>query len=177
MIDEEWDFLWSIDRSNVHIDLEVAMDGLGESRAFFDHENRESMVGLLLHLPSHELYTNSLVITGLVVIRMAVQSPRIMLPAREVNFPVRGCLLWRRQVQLSSRLPGRNLNLQISALSGGDNSSSGKKATAPNSNYVVPLDKSSCITRPLAEILRDLNKRIPDNIIKTQDDQSTSIPW
>ncbi|KAI3985912.1 hypothetical protein MKX01_038994, partial [Papaver californicum] len=31
----------------------------------------------------------------------------------------------------------------------------------PNSNYVVPLDKSStssCITRPLAEILRDLNK-------------------
>ncbi|KAJ8773665.1 hypothetical protein K2173_005911 [Erythroxylum novogranatense] len=39
----------------------------------------------------------------------------------------------------------------------------------PNSNYVVPLDKSlSSITRPLAEIFRDLNKRIPDNIVKTQ---------
>lgn len=37
-----------------------------------------------------------------------------------------------------------------------------------NSNYVVPLDNfsnSSCITRPLAEILRDLNKRIPDTIV------------
>ncbi|XP_050221182.1 DNA repair RAD52-like protein 2, chloroplastic [Mercurialis annua] len=56
----------------------------------------------------------------------------------------------------------------------------------PNSNYVVPLDKSSspssssnfyssCITRPLAEILRDLNKRIADNIITPSD--TTFIPW
>ncbi|KAF8010321.1 hypothetical protein BT93_J1060 [Corymbia citriodora subsp. variegata] len=48
-----------------------------------------------------------------------------------------------------------------------------KKGSVPSSNYVVPLDKSvpasysSCITRPLAEILRDLNKKIPDNIIKS----------
>jgi hypothetical protein len=55
----------------------------------------------------------------------------------------------------------------------------------------VPLDKSftptnsSCITRPLVEILRDLNKRIPDNIIETttpppHDDNTaatTFIPW
>ncbi|ONI29703.1 hypothetical protein PRUPE_1G209900 [Prunus persica] len=54
----------------------------------------------------------------------------------------------------------------------------------PNSNYVVPLDKSfsssnsSCITRPLAEILRDLNKRIPDNIIQAPPHHhSTFIPW
>ncbi|KAM7468811.1 hypothetical protein LguiB_016373 [Lonicera macranthoides] len=66
------------------------------------------------------------------------------------------------------------------------NSSSGGDA-----NYVVPLDfstsSSSCITRPLAEILRDLNKRIPDNIIinhpppaSADDDHhrhSTFIPW
>ncbi|XP_017701828.2 DNA repair RAD52-like protein 2, chloroplastic [Phoenix dactylifera] len=52
----------------------------------------------------------------------------------------------------------------------------GKKAAdaLPNSNYVVPLDKASCLTRPLAEILRDLNKRVPDKIINTADN---SIPW
>ncbi|KAJ8450782.1 hypothetical protein Cgig2_032407 [Carnegiea gigantea] len=44
-------------------------------------------------------------------------------------------------------------------------SSDVKKAAVPNYNYVVPLDKTaSCITRPLAEILRDLNKRIIDDI-------------
>ncbi|CAN0913945.1 DNA repair RAD52-like protein 2, chloroplastic [Linum grandiflorum] len=74
----------------------------------------------------------------------------------------------------------------VSALgSGGSGSSSNdgnKKKGVPNSNYVVPLDKSfssaqsSCITRPLAEILRDLNKRIPDNIIKPSQ-PPTSIPW
>ncbi|KAD5317144.1 hypothetical protein R6Q59_032449 [Mikania micrantha] len=50
----------------------------------------------------------------------------------------------------------------------------------PNSNYVVPLDNSSSyITRPLIEILRDLNKRIADNIIVKQDDsnQTSFIPW
>lgn len=78
--------------------------------------------------------------------------------------------------------------------SSSNESSSSKKSgggggggAVPNSNYVVPLDKSftstnsSCITRPLVEILRDLNKRIPDNIIKSSDDDHTSfatfIPW
>lgn len=83
----------------------------------------------------------------------------------------------KSQTQISFSVPNRTLNLRVSALSGGDSSSSNKKAAAPNSNYVVPLDKSSCITRPLAEILRDLNKRVPDNIFKTNDDHSTSIPW
>ncbi|KAG2316419.1 hypothetical protein Bca52824_019541 [Brassica carinata] len=42
-----------------------------------------------------------------------------------------------------------------------------KQRAVPNSNYVVPLDdkfSSSSITRPLIEILRDLNKKIADNI-------------
>ncbi|EXC32357.1 hypothetical protein L484_004699 [Morus notabilis] len=51
----------------------------------------------------------------------------------------------------------------------------------PQSNYVVPLGNSSStsIIRPLEEILRDLNKRIPDNIIvsKTTAQSSFSIPW
>lgn len=55
-------------------------------------------------------------------------------------------------------------------------------STVPNANYVVPLDDySSGITRPLAEILRDLNKRIPDSIIVKQrddtDTRSSFIPW
>ncbi|XVE86406.1 hypothetical protein DITRI_Ditri18aG0032100 [Diplodiscus trichospermus] len=70
-------------------------------------------------------------------------------------------------------------------------SSSDAKKGVPNSNYVVPLDKtfspsnSSCITRPLVEILRDLNKRIPDNLIKppsncsssSSSSSSTFLPW
>ncbi|XP_057794779.1 DNA repair RAD52-like protein 2, chloroplastic [Salvia miltiorrhiza] len=108
---------------------------------------------------------------------MAVQFPKIR-PTAEASFAVMGHPLpWRTHTQISFSVPNKALKLRISALSGGDNSSSNKKAAAPNSNYVVPLDKSSCITRPLAEILRDLNKRIPDNIIKTNDDHSTFIPW
>ncbi|GMI68523.1 hypothetical protein HRI_000521600 [Hibiscus trionum] len=59
-------------------------------------------------------------------------------------------------------------------------SSSNAEKGVPNSNYVVPLDKtfssfnSSYITRPLVEILRDLNKRIPENIINAS---STFLPW
>lgn len=86
-------------------------------------------------------------------------------------------LSWQTQSQISFIAPNRMSKLRISALSGGDSGGSSKKAAAPNSNYVVPMDKSSCITRPLAEILRDLNKKIPDNIIKISDDQSTFIPW
>ncbi|KAK7310230.1 hypothetical protein RJT34_07616 [Clitoria ternatea] len=66
-------------------------------------------------------------------------------------------------------------------------SSDGKKGSVSNSNYVVPLDNSSpfsnssCMTRPLAEILRDLNKRIPDTIVKAHvpgdPSASTFIPW
>ncbi|KAA8532226.1 hypothetical protein F0562_032249 [Nyssa sinensis] len=78
----------------------------------------------------------------------------------------------------------RVLALERSSSSSSSSNDANKKTSVPNSNYVVPLDKSpisSCITRPLAEILRDLNKRIPDNIIKLDDDiggdDSTFIPW
>eukprot|EP00262_Sarcandra_glabra_P019008 TRINITY_DN7003_c1_g1_i1.p1 TRINITY_DN7003_c1_g1~~TRINITY_DN7003_c1_g1_i1.p1 ORF type:complete len:198 (-),score=25.08 TRINITY_DN7003_c1_g1_i1:525-1118(-) len=50
------------------------------------------------------------------------------------------------------------------------------KKAVPNSNYVVPLDSSSCLTRPLAEIFRDLNKKVPDNIIKP-DSNDIYMPW
>ncbi|KAK8653438.1 hypothetical protein V6N13_127438 [Hibiscus sabdariffa] len=65
-------------------------------------------------------------------------------------------------------------------------SSSNAEKGVPNSNYVVPLDKtfspsnSSCITRPLVEILRDLNKRVPENIINPpsgSSPSSTFLPW
>ncbi|XP_020245446.1 DNA repair RAD52-like protein 2, chloroplastic [Asparagus officinalis] len=40
-------------------------------------------------------------------------------------------------------------------------------------NYVVaPFDKAPTLTRPLEEILRDLNKRVPDSLIK-----NNSISW
>jgi hypothetical protein len=44
----------------------------------------------------------------------------------------------------------------------------------PTTNYVVPLDKPTGMTRPLVEILRDLNKRVPDKII---DPQTNTVPW
>ncbi|XP_021722977.1 DNA repair RAD52-like protein 2, chloroplastic [Chenopodium quinoa] len=72
---------------------------------------------------------------------------------------------------------GYKKRLIVAALDNKSNVGGGdaKKGAVPNSNYVVPLDKSaSCITRPLAEILRDLNKRIPDNILKPN---SKIIPW
>uniref|UniRef100_J3MZ47 Uncharacterized protein n=2 Tax=Oryza brachyantha TaxID=4533 RepID=J3MZ47_ORYBR len=44
----------------------------------------------------------------------------------------------------------------------------------PTTNYVVPLDKATGMTRPLVEILRDLNKRVPDKII---DPETNTVPW
>ncbi|KAL1216059.1 DNA repair RAD52-like protein 2 [Cardamine amara subsp. amara] len=70
--------------------------------------------------------------------------------------------------------------------SGGVGGDAGNKKSVPNSNYVVPMDKfssSTSITRPLIEILRDLNKKIPDNIVMSHQDprvttaSSGFIPW
>ncbi|XP_050372910.1 DNA repair RAD52-like protein 2, chloroplastic [Argentina anserina] len=85
---------------------------------------------------------------------------------------VAGCGIWRRK---------RGGFVVCRSSDGGMKQGGG--GGVPNSNYVVPLNKSftnsSCITRPLVEIFRDLNKRIPDNIISTipPGNQSTSIPW
>ncbi|XP_057828497.2 DNA repair RAD52-like protein 2, chloroplastic isoform X2 [Cryptomeria japonica] len=86
--------------------------------------------------------------------------------------------LSRRSEFRSPRLQGARFLTIASA----GNSNSLKKAV-PNSNYVVPLDNSaanssSCITRPLVEILRDLNKRVPDKVVKTDGlIEPKYIPW
>jgi intergrase/recombinase len=54
---------------------------------------------------------------------------------------------------------------------------------ASYASYAVPLEsskESSFITRPLAEILRDMNKRVPDKVLKVKNDNGVSlkyIPW
>ncbi|CAN6225081.1 unnamed protein product [Urochloa humidicola] len=48
------------------------------------------------------------------------------------------------------------------------------KGVVPTTNYVVPLDKATGMTRPLVEILRDLNKRVPDKII---DPDTNTVHW
>ncbi len=56
-------------------------------------------------------------------------------------------------------------------------------SVAPYASYAVPLEsskESSFITRPLAEILRDMNKRVPDKVLKVKNDNGVSlkyIPW
>jgi hypothetical protein len=51
----------------------------------------------------------------------------------------------------------------------------------PYASYAVPLEATnSFITRPLAEILRDMNKRVPDKVLKTRTDEGVTlkyIPW
>jgi len=113
------------------------------------------------------------------------------MPATEARFPAitsgfSGHRIPNRRMKLGADLGGSSRRCvdSVTVMAALDRSSGGtgggKKTSVPNSNYVVPLDKSSCITRPLAEILRDLNKRIPDNVIVKSDDggdNSTSIPW
>ncbi|KAI9085415.1 hypothetical protein K1719_032671 [Acacia pycnantha] len=103
------------------------------------------------------------------------------------DVPTVGAVLVRAPPQRNFRRTGLPCSLSIvSALersnSGGD-SSDGKNGGVSNSNYVVPLDKSftpsnpSYIARPLAEILSDLNKKIPDNIVKADVHGNPLIPW
>ncbi|GFZ07021.1 ARM repeat superfamily protein [Actinidia rufa] len=107
---------------------------------------------------------------------MAVQSgsflnPQLAMLTAKGRFPaVRLCPRWTS---------GSSTTLAVRVSS---NEGNKKAASVPNSNYVVPLDNSvasSFITRPLVEILRDLNKRIPDNIINTDDAIASAnlIPW
>nr|ABK23733.1 unknown [Picea sitchensis] len=110
-------------------------------------------------------------------IRMPTAPQSLISPPRKANLPAAQSLRWRvrNPSPSSSRRTGA---LTISASV--ENSSSSKKAV-PNSNYVVPLDippASSCITRPLAEILRDLNKRVPDKVVKGDGAvEANYIPW
>ncbi|XP_057495589.1 DNA repair RAD52-like protein 2, chloroplastic [Actinidia eriantha] len=107
---------------------------------------------------------------------MAVQSgsflnPQLAMLTAKGRFPaVRLCPRWTS---------GSSTTLAVRVSS---NEGNKKAASVPNSNYVVPLDNSvasSFITRPLVEILRDLNKRIPDNILNTDNAIASAnlIPW
>ncbi|KAJ6414855.1 hypothetical protein OIU84_003800 [Salix udensis] len=116
--------------------------------------------------------------------RAALLSPTCrlnMIDSRNNHFRTRDCKLTMHSIVAGSN--GNGTGGSVPAGGGGGGDGGVKKKAVPNSNYVVPLDKSlasaytSCITRPLSEILRDLNKRIPDNIIKPPNSPSTLIPW
>ncbi|KAJ4748978.1 cobalt ion-binding protein [Rhynchospora pubera] len=85
-----------------------------------------------------------------------------------------------RAVRTAPSFVSIRASASASASAGGDKNKSvaksgGAAGTVPTSNYMVPMDKlPTGITRPLVEILRDLNKRVPDNIISRD---HTSIPW
>ncbi|KAK4270495.1 hypothetical protein QN277_023525 [Acacia crassicarpa] len=86
--------------------------------------------------------------------------------------PTLGAVLVRAPPRRNLRRTGLPGSLSIvSALersnSGGD-SSDGKNGG---------VSFSSSITRPIADILSDLNKRIPDNIVKTDVHGNPLIPW
>lgn len=114
----------------------------------------------LILLPFHSMETASFLSRSAVPISRP--SPLLQTKKRGLLFAV-------------CALENKNPNPNIKSISIG----SSKKKKVPVSNYVVPLDTvtsaSSCITRPLAEILRDLNKRVPDNTIKPQ--SNSLIPW
>ncbi|CAM0878329.1 unnamed protein product [Alopecurus aequalis] len=73
-----------------------------------------------------------------------------------------------RRVRVAAVVPRRRQPLAVAAASTG--------------NYVVPLDAApSGITRTLVEILRDLNKRVPDTIVLPASRRASAsdpvVPW
>ncbi|XP_049380042.1 DNA repair RAD52-like protein 2, chloroplastic [Solanum stenotomum] len=101
-------------------------------------------------------------------------------PAAELHFGFNSFSTRTSKLQVKALDRNSNNSSTGDGVGASKNAASSPSSSVPNTNYVVPLDKaSSCITRPLAEILRDLNKRIPDNIIKADnnDDHSTFITW
>jgi len=75
----------------------------------------------------------------------------------------------------SSKGHGYGQGVRMASMDGGQ--------AVPYASYAVPLETSkepSLITRPLAEILRDMNKRVPDKVLKTRNDEGVVlkyIPW
>lgn len=110
--------------------------------------------------------------------------------ATNLFVPKSSCAYWywssnnyKNELRLSRRTGSVGL-VYCSSHSSNTANNNDKNKGVPNSNYVVPLEKSfssansSYMTRPLVEILRDLNKRIPDNIINPSDNtSSTFISW
>lgn len=58
-----------------------------------------------------------------------------------------------------------------------------KRVVQPYASYAVPIENQptgSITSRPLAEIFRDMNKRVPDKVLKIQLDEGVPlkyIPW
>ncbi|KAJ1292684.1 hypothetical protein BS78_01G009000 [Paspalum vaginatum] len=83
----------------------------------------------------------------------------------------------------SASLPRRPTLVSIvAAAAGPERKPPGAVASTTSTKYVVPLDAApSGITRPLVEILRDLNKRVPDAIVRPPSRRSSAsdpvIPW
>ncbi|KAK1270035.1 hypothetical protein QJS04_geneDACA023949 [Acorus gramineus] len=76
---------------------------------------------------------------------------------------------WRRKRSTSGERGGLHSFPSLVCIGGGGLDDNKNKKVINSANYVVPLDSSSsssCITRPLTEILRDLNKRVPDNVLR-----------
>lgn len=110
--------------------------------------------------------------------------------ATNLFVPTSSCAYWywssnncKNELRLSRRTGSVGL-VYCGSHSSNTANNNDKNKGVPNSNYVVPLEKSfssansSYMTRPLVEILRDLNKRIPDNIINPSDNtSSTFISW
>ncbi|KAK1294570.1 hypothetical protein QJS10_CPA16g00709 [Acorus calamus] len=90
---------------------------------------------------------------------------------------------WRRKRSTSGGRGGLHSFPSLVCIGGGGLDDNKNKKVVNSANYVVPLDSSSsitsssssCITRPLTEILRDLNKRVPDNVLRPG--SPSSIPW
>lgn len=78
----------------------------------------------------------------------------------------------------------KSSNKSIMKVSGDDQSGRMMLASS-NASYAAPLDATSSpgstfMMRPLAEILRDLNKRVPDQVLKDRSgsgDHHKYIPW
>ncbi|XP_044400441.1 DNA repair RAD52-like protein 2, chloroplastic isoform X2 [Triticum aestivum] len=83
----------------------------------------------------------------------------------------------------SSPLPHRRSRVRVVVAAARRKGPSGAVAAAASTgNYVVPLDAApSGITRPLVEILRDLNKRVPETIVLPASRRASAsdpvIPW
>lgn len=112
-----------------------------------------------------------------ITIRMSTAPRSLISSPRTANLPAAQSLRWR----VRNPIPSSSRRMGALTISASVESSSSSKKAVPNSNYVVPLDippASSCITRPLAEILRDLNKRVPDKVVKNDGAiEANYIPW
>jgi hypothetical protein len=88
--------------------------------------------------------------------------------ATALHFAAAAAILAAGRVRVARCVRPRMLRFVVTKLEGGI----GKPV--PTTNCVVSLDKVTEMTRPLVEILRDLNKRVPDKIINPD---TNTVHW